>query len=112
MSAPSPANQNRSGETPVNAREDESPPLPDEPPELLSDEVSPAAVDTPEPDVVAVVDAGVVVLVVVVDDPVGEVVVVVDVVVEVEVVVPEAAVNWTVTGRSGRFTPSVVSSAV
>jgi hypothetical protein len=119
MSAPSPANQNRSGETPVNARDDEPPPLPDESPELPSEVVSPA-VETPEADVVEVVDAGAVVIVVVVDDPfgevvvvVGEVVVVVDVVVvEVEVVVPEVAVNLTVTGRSGRFTPSVVSSAV
>src|SRR5277367_4518 len=100
MSAPSPANQKRSGETPVNAREDEPPPFPDDSPEPPSEEVSPAAVDTPDP--------GVVELVVVVDDPVGEVVVVVEVVVvELEVVVPGAAVNWTVTGRSGRFSPSV-----
>jgi hypothetical protein len=92
----------------VNAREDEPPPFPDESPEPLSDEVSPAAVDTPAPDVVAVVDAGAVLLVVVVDEPVGDVVVVVEVV----VVVPAAAVNLTVTGRSGRFTLSVVSWAV
>ena len=51
---------------------------------------------------------GAVVLVVVDDDPGVDVVVVV----EVEVVVPDTAVNWTVTGNSGRFTPSVVSSAV
>jgi hypothetical protein len=111
MTAPSPANHSKSGETPVNARDESPLPSPEESSEPSPEEESLAAVATAGADDGVVVE-GAVVLVVDVEDPAGAVVEVVDVVVEVVVVVPFAAVNWIVTGSSGRLRLSVVSSAV